>query len=176
MPIPLIPILAAAGLYFLTRGNTAPDFVAIVAPEYRSERNDRMIRIIAGEFAAAGLGTNAIAAAITNAYAESGLNPTIPGDGGHSIGLFQLNDWGAGHGLTVAFRQDPVNNTRTILKREVLASRGKTFRDRAKAGAGVEELAAIFARDIERPADKAGAMASRSRLAATMWPTLAKTA
>lgn len=176
MPIPLIPILAAAGLYFLTRGNTAPDFVAIVAPEYRSERNDRMMQIIATEFAAAGLPTNAIAAAIVNSYAESGLNPTIPGDGGHSIGLFQLNDWGAGHGLTVEFRQDPTNNTRTILQREVLTGRGATFRRRAKEGASVAELAAIFARDIERPKHTAAAMSGRSALAIQMFPSLARTA
>lgn len=174
--IGLPAILAAAGAYLLLTQGQTTDILRLVAPKYRSERNDRMMQIIATEFAKAGLPTNAIAAAITNAKAESGLNPLASGDGGHSIGLFQLNDWGAGQGLTVEFRQDPVNNARTILQREVLTGRGATFRRRAKEGASVAELAAIFARDIERPADKAGAMAARGRLAARMWPTLAKTA
>jgi len=173
--IGLPAILAAAGAYLLLTQGQTTDILRLVAPKYRSERNDRMMQIIATEFAAAGLPANAIAAAIVNSYAESGLNPTIPGDGGHSIGLFQLNDWGAGQGLSVEFRQDPVNNTKTILQREVLTGRGATFRRRAKEGASVAELAAIFARDIERPADKAGAMKTRSALAIQMFPSLART-
>jgi len=174
--IGLPAILAAAGAYLLLTQGQTTDILRLVAPKYRSERNDRMMQIIAAEFAAAGLPTNAIAAAIVNSYAESGLNPTIPGDGGHSIGLFQLNDWGAGHGLTVEFRQDPTNNTRTILQREVLTNRGATFRRRAKEGASVAELAAIFARDIERPKHTAAAMSGRSALAIQMFPSLARTA
>jgi len=173
--IGLPAILAAVGAYLLLSRGQSANVLELVAPKYRSERNDRMMQIIATEFAAAGLGTNAIAAAIVNARAESGLNPLASGDGGHSIGLFQLNDWGAGQGLSVEYRQDPTNNTRTILQREVLVSRGATFRRRAKEGASVAELAAIFARDIERPADKAGAMAKRSALAIQMFPSLART-
>lgn len=170
---PLTFAIAGAVMLWLGRGSGA-DVLPLLAPKYRSERNDRMVGIIQTEFAKHGLGATAIAAAVANAYAESGLNPLASGDGGHSIGLFQLNDWGAGHGLSVAYRQDPTNNARTILSREVLASAGKTLRARAAAGAGVGELAAIFARDIERPADKAGAMASRASLAEAMFPALVK--
>lgn len=39
--------------------------------------------------------------------AESGGRTDAVGDAGHSIGLFQMHDQGAGSGLTVAQRQDP---------------------------------------------------------------------
>lgn len=38
---------------------------------------------------------------------ESGGDPKIVGDAGHSIGLFQMHDQGAGYGLTIAQREDP---------------------------------------------------------------------
>lgn len=133
----------------------------------------RNATIIAEEFAKAGLPPIAAAAAIANAWAESKLNEKAEGDGGHSWGLFQLNDWGAGHGLTVEYRIDPRNNAQTILNREVLKGFGKAFRQRLAEGARVGELAAIFCRDIERPKDKEGEMAKRSDLAETMFPSLA---
>lgn len=39
--------------------------------------------------------------------AESGGRVDAVGDAGHSIGLFQMHDQGAGYGLSVAQRQDP---------------------------------------------------------------------
>lgn len=53
--------------------------------------------------------------ALAIAKQESGFDPNIPGDGGHSIGLFQLNDRGEGAGMSVAERQDPETNTRVAL-------------------------------------------------------------
>ena len=38
---------------------------------------------------------------------ESGGTEDAVGDNGHSVGLFQLHDQGAGHGLTVEQRKDP---------------------------------------------------------------------
>jgi hypothetical protein len=46
---------------------------------------------------------------------ESNLDPTVPGDDGHSIGLFQLHDAGRGAGMTVAQRSDPETNIRTAI-------------------------------------------------------------
>jgi hypothetical protein len=129
--------------------------------------------IIAQEFAAAGLHERIGAAAIVNAWHESGLRAGAVGDGGHSIGLFQLHDKGGGHGLTAEFRANPRNNAKTILAREVLAKRGKRLRQRAADGAGVGELAAIFSRDIERPADVQGNMAKRKATAEAWFPTMA---
>lgn len=129
----------------------------------------QMAQLIEQEGRAAGLSPNEIAAMIVNAKAESGLNPGIKGDSGHSIGLFQLNDRGAGHGMSVEERQDPITNIRTILTREVLTRRGQQFRSRAAAGASIQELAAIFSRDIERPADRAGEQAKRAALASRLF-------
>ena len=109
------------------------------------------------------------AAAIANAYRESGLRNENVGDGGASIGLFQLHERGAGEGLSVEYRRDPYNNTRTIIEREVLAKRGRTLIARANAGASVAELAAIFSRDIERPRDKIGAMNRSANRALAMF-------
>lgn len=170
-----ITITIAGAVLLMFGGRVQTDVRPLLAQKYRSERNDRMVSIIQSEFAKHGFGANAIAAAVTNAYAESGLNPLASGDGGHSIGLFQLNDWGAGSGMTVAYRQDPANNTRGIL-RVVNGKFGATFRQRAKDGAQVDELAAIFARDIERPADREGAARSRAALARAMFPALVKSA
>tara|TARA_Y100000034_G_C6897285_1_gene414003 strand:- start:1115 stop:3154 length:2040 start_codon:yes stop_codon:yes gene_type:complete len=125
--------------------------------------------VIEREMSNAGLSSPEIAAAIVNAYAESGLNPNAIGDGGNSVGLFQLHIRGAGHGMSVQARRDPAINTQTILKREVLARRGRKFRAAAANGASIGELAAIFSRDIERPKDKEGNMRKRRALAKKMF-------
>lgn len=41
---------------------------------------------------------------------ESGFDPEAIGDAGHSVGLMQLHDQGAGHGLSVQERKDPATN------------------------------------------------------------------
>jgi soluble lytic murein transglycosylase-like protein len=41
---------------------------------------------------------------------ESGFDPNASGDDGHSIGLMQLHDQGAGAGWTVEQRRDPATN------------------------------------------------------------------
>jgi biotin transport system substrate-specific component len=58
-----------------------------------------MVAIIDREFAVAGWKSSVIQAAIVNAYAESGLNPRAIGDGGKSVGLFQLPVFHGGGGL-----------------------------------------------------------------------------
>lgn len=124
-----------------------------------------MAALIEKEFLAAGLSKNLAAAAIVNAYAESGLNPDAVGDGGHSIGLFQENDWGAGRGMTVEERKNPITNIRTILKREVMAGMGRRLRAADQNKASVEELTNLFCQDIERPKDKAAKGQRRAWLA-----------
>jgi hypothetical protein len=47
--------------------------------------------LIEEKFAAKGFSDRAIAAAIINSHSESALNPYAVGDGGDSVGLFQLN-------------------------------------------------------------------------------------
>lgn len=53
--------------------------------------------------------------AIAIAQVESGLNPRAIGDGGHSVGLFQLHDQGEGAGMSVQERMDPVRNAEVAL-------------------------------------------------------------
>lgn len=153
-------------------GAISPQWLAKKKPSQTQLQN---AQIIEDEFRGAGQPDSVIAAALVNSWAESGWSNGPPdGDGGHSIGLFQLNDaGGAGIGLTVEYRRDPRNNTKVILEREVLTRRGNQLRQRAAEGAGVGELAAIFSRDIERPKDKEGNMAARRKLAEAMFPQMA---
>lgn len=175
-----IAIGAGLGVFLLTRsafgmGSSEP-IADKLSEKWKKKMNASRLAIVAiieEEFRNAGLGERVIGAAIANAWVESGLNPNAIGDNGASVGLFQLHKRGAGTGLSVEFRKDPRNNTKTILEREVLAKRGNTLRTREKEGAGVGELAAIFSRDIERPAATQHNMKLRKALAEEMFPTLA---
>jgi len=97
------------------------------------------------------------AAAAVNAKHESGFNQKAVGDRGHSIGLFQLHDKGAGHDLSKEYRADPINNTRTIIEREIIGKNGKLKKagriliNAAKRGASVGTLTALFTKYVERP-------------------------
>ena len=171
-PIWLAVGVGAVVLLLARKARAATDIVNLIDLNLSDNQRDNAL-IIAQAFEEAGLPDTATAAALVNAYAESELNHLAEGDSGHSIGLFQLSDWGAGHGMTVQERKDPYINVQTILKREVLAGMGRNFRRRASEGARVAELAAIFSRDIERPKDREGAANKRSALAHKMFPTLA---
>lgn len=169
---PLIAALIAGGAVWgiFSRGSA---LLSRLAPGWQvklSADKKAMIQLIGQEFAEAGLSERAQAAAVANAYHESGLNPMASGDSGNSIGLFQLNKYGAGGGMTVESRQDPLINIRTILEREVLAKRGESFRAADAAGADCGVLAAIFSREIERPAADHGN--ARAATARSMFPGL----
>lgn len=168
-----VAIVVAGALILLIRRSWANSDVLELMRKDLTPSQRRMAQVIANEFKAAGFPATAQAAAIANAWVESKLNPEAVGDSGHSIGLFQLHDKGGGAGLSVEYRANPVNNTRTILEREVLGSFGKRFRERTVEGAKVGELAAIFSQDIERPADTEGNKALRASLAESWFPTLA---
>lgn len=127
-----------------------------------------MLAIIEREFAAAGWNSAVAAAAIVNAYAESSLNPRAIGDGGKSVGLFQLHEKGGGAGMSVAERQDPTLNTRRIIEE---TSRAAGFRLIAATTNDIPTLAAAFSTYVERPADKAGEESRRRNLAARIFPS-----
>lgn len=94
------------------------------------------------------------AAMIATMIQESGGNAKAAGDGGHSIGLFQLNDWGKGRGFSLQQKQDPLNNALiagkefAILKEHhptwsaghiaAAAQRPQEFIDAKKAGHNIE--------------------------------------
>lgn len=115
-----------------------------------------------------------IAAALVNAVAESGLNPNAVGDSGASVGLFQLHERGAGKGMSVAARKDPVTNTKRIA--EEYDRYGGSIRAAYAAGErNVGKLAGMWSTYIERPADKAGEATRRAARAAKMFPGLVST-
>jgi hypothetical protein len=123
-------------------------------------------RLIEREFAAAGFSPYAAAAAVVNAYAESGFNPAAVGDKGASVGLFQLHERGAGAGMTVEQRKDPVANTRRIIE---TARRSGPFMALAATSTSVPDLAASFSTHVERPFDKAGAERKRREYATMLY-------
>lgn len=107
----------------------------------------RMISIIRVEALAAGYGW-LFEALVTNAYAESLLNPEATGDGGRSVGLFQLHEDGAGRGMSREERCDPALNTRRIL--QVVAGPDGNGLRRMRSTADIADLTAEFAHAIER--------------------------
>ncbi|PIR54854.1 hypothetical protein COU74_03895 [Candidatus Peregrinibacteria bacterium CG10_big_fil_rev_8_21_14_0_10_36_19] len=118
--------------------------------EENTEKVKNNIKIIEDTFIANGYSKKIAAAAIANAWVESGgLNENAVGDGGHSVGLFQLNDRGAGKGLSEEERKDPKKNT------EYIISRSKRSLDRLveaeKNGASLPELVILFSKYVERP-------------------------
>ncbi len=127
----------------------------------------QMAQIIEREFLAAGFSPYVVAAAVVNAYGESRLDPNAVGDGGHSIGLFQLHDGGGGKGMSAAQRQDPVQNTRRIIEE---ARRAKSFMAIVNS-TDVGDLTAAFSTYVERPADKPGAEKRRRAFAAELYPS-----
>lgn len=132
-------------------------------------------RIIVREFLAAGFDWKVSLAAVVNANAESSLDNKAIGDGGASVGLFQLHERGGGRGMSVADRQDPVLNARRMVQ-ETKAAWNATYGNyrslssAVAAGAAVPELAGLFAVHVERPADKDGAYFARSASAKTLFP------
>lgn len=148
--------LAAAGYvawYLATRPGGSPftlaqDLSAVLLGTRQLTSSQRAaVAIIGEEFAAAGYGWLTVAA-VANAYRESALDPTAVGDSGHSVGLFQLYDKGAGAGYSVAERMDPRINCRAILA-VVSGVDGAPLRA-ARGTASNAELASLFAHHIER--------------------------
>jgi hypothetical protein len=152
------------------------------APFAGDVQKRRNAETILAEFQAARWPAGLALAAIANAVAESGLNEFATGDGGHSIGLFQINDLRGQ--LTFDFdRRDPEANTRHIMRE--LANKwtksGQIGRYNAREsmqqayqrGASVPEMAALFAAIVERPADIPGEMAKREALTRNLFPEAA---
>jgi len=191
--------------------NASPDS----KPKHSSLRKNEITDMIYRKYAKAGLNKNIAAAAIINSLAESGLKYYLVGDGGNSVGLFQLHRgsksrpfWkSAGLDPDIAYdtrkqfrelcksqnlppggykcsvrasgmkefarkreragdwRFNPERNTEAIINIEVKRGAGRKLRSADRAGASIPELAAIFCRDIERPANKSKGMRKRRKIA-----------
>ena len=102
-------------------------------------------------FRAAGYSNATIAAALVNAYMESGLkSDTRRGDSGNSVGLFQANmKAGAGKGYTAEQLQDPTFNTGVILKVEKRAI--DKIEAEVRNGADFVTATGLFTQWVERP-------------------------
>ena len=124
--------------------------------------------LIVREFTAAGWKPSVAAAAVVNAYAESRLNPLAVGDGGKSVGLFQLHERGGGAGMTVEQRKDPTLNTRRIIEE---TGRALKFRAIAAVSDDIPTLAAAFSTYVERPKDVIGEESKRAALARALYPS-----
>lgn len=92
-----------------------------------------------------------VPAAVANAYAESRLDPGAVGDGGLSVGLFQLHARGGGAGMSVSERVVPELNARRIF--EIVAGPQGAAVRAARGEATHAELARLFAHHIERCAE-----------------------
>lgn len=148
-----IAAAAATGWWYLTApgrsvGTGVADLAAMLTGTIRlSEAQRAMVELISDQFNQGGFGWLG-PAAVANAYAESRLDPMAAGDNGASIGLFQLHERGAGAGLTVEQRQNPVVNCARIL--EVVRGPQGTAVRAARGTATNAELASLFAHYIER--------------------------
>jgi hypothetical protein len=145
-------------------------------------------RVIVREFLAAGHPLQLALAAVVNAHAESGLNASIAGDGGQSVGLFQINAL-KGKRTFTGDRKDPVYNTRWIInevntegpKRTITkgGSSGQVFQGNQtlfqalQKGASVSELAGLFGAYIERPDRVVSEYSVRKASARKLFPTVA---
>jgi hypothetical protein len=140
-------------------------------------------RLILRQFILAGFPTGIALAAVVNSKAESNLDASAVGDGGKSLGLFQLASFGAGREMALPMvgpgqpnmadpRFNATKNTARIIE-EVRRDGGSLFQA-YQAGGSVAELAALFSRDIERPRDKLGEMERRRVSARKMFPGVAE--
>jgi hypothetical protein len=104
-------------------------------------------QIIEREFYWAGLPAGLAAGAIANAWHESRLNHLAHNTSGEdSAGLFQLNVRGLGHGMSLAQRQDPVQNAQRVI--EEIKRLGVD--DLVRQNPSVSYAAQVFAKEIER--------------------------
>lgn len=146
-----------------------------------------LANLIEMEFTAAGLSRSLAAAAIVNAYKESGFDAfkTFYGPDYHktgvktedSVGLFQLNNMNGGLGTGMPTgqaypqgdsRKNPILNVQRVIRK---IKNTKAARDEfAKYDNDLPKLTASFTKWIEVPANLKSAMAEREKLATTLFP------
>jgi hypothetical protein len=135
-------------------------------PTNLKEEQSQMANLIYDRFREAGFDDNQARAAVANAVAESSLNPNAHNTKGEdSVGLFQMNrNRGLGTGYSVEQLKDPETNIALAID---AAKKSKNFVN----ASSVEEATEAFVRDVERPKDKAGAIAKRTQIALDMQGT-----
>jgi len=125
-------------------------------------RGEAMANMIVSKFADAGFGQNQQLAALANAIAESALDPAAranpPDDG---VGLFQISRRALGSGHTVQELEDPATNISLAIE---AAKKASDF----AAAATLQDAVAVFVRKVMRPADVAGQVARRLKIAESL--------
>lgn len=91
-------------------------------------------------------------AALVNADYESRTSNKATGDSGKSYGLYQLHINGAGRGMSESQMRDPVQNTQAII-RDYASGHGDPVTSALRAGSTLAQLAGLFGRYVERPAN-----------------------
>ena len=121
--------------------------------------------------------------AVINALFESKLDSNAIGDNGNSVGLFQLNENGAGSGMSVEDRQNPIRNTERILeefsrrlaesplyKNLLVREMASILSKNPAIAAGADAYTDAWTKEVERPADPAEGE-RRAALAREAFPT-----
>ncbi len=107
-------------------------------------------------------------ALIAIGWGESGLDPLIIGDSGHSVGAYQLHDEGAGAGMSVEARQNPDTNIR-----KAISYLGPIYANSEGQGQPWETRLQRMISEGQRPANPAGAyeaaMAAKREAERTSW-------
>jgi hypothetical protein len=136
------------------------------SPTNMSVEKSAMANLIYDRFREAGFSDVQARAAVANAEAESSLNPNAHNTRGEdSVGLFQMNrKGGLGEGYSVEQLKDPETNIALAID---AAKKSKNFVN----ASSVEDATEAFVRDVERPKDKAGAIAKRTQIALDMQST-----
>lgn len=126
-----------------------------------SANNSDMAQLIRDKFKAAGFSEIQAEAAVANAIAESKLDPNAQRTTNKedSVGLFQMNrKGGLGAGYSVDQLKDPNLNI------DLAIAAAKKSRDFVNA-TNIQDAVAAFVKDVERPADKIGAINKRTAIA-----------
>jgi hypothetical protein len=100
-------------------------------------------------------------AATVNAYAESGLVPSVIGDHGRSVGVFQLNINGLGHDMSVESRQDVETSALKVAK---YVMKDKTLVKMQQDCAPMEDMIKAFTIRVMRPSNMRAKAAKRAAI------------
>lgn len=128
-----------------------------------------MANLIYDRFIEAGFSDVQARAAVANAWEESKLNPAAHNQKGEdSVGLFQMNRNG-GLGVNQQTKQpysvEQLKNPEFNIQLAIdAAKKSKSFVN----ATSIEDATEAFVRDVERPKDKAGAIAKRTNVALAM--------
>lgn len=131
------------------------------APIPTGQGSNDMAELIRKKFRDAGFSEAQAEAAVANAIAESGLNPSARNQSGKedSVGLFQMNrNGGLGTGHSVENLMDPNYNIDLAI---AAAKKSKSF----LAAKNVNDAVSAFVRDVERPKNQSAEIQKRIQIA-----------